>query len=62
MFWFLFQTISAKLSDVKKTAAAKSSSTKVNAKITKNEIVVLDSDENWSDDESFAQLIDDKVC
>lgn len=29
---------------------------------TKDEIIVLDTDqEAWSDDESFAQLVDDKV-
>ena len=37
------------------------SAPKLNTKISKDEIIVLGSDEDWSDDESFAQLIPDEV-
>lgn len=60
IFIFVFlQTVSSKLVESKKAADKVTvPASKVKAKVTKNEIVILGSEEEWSDEESFAQLID----
>ncbi|XP_067938204.1 replication factor C subunit 1-like isoform X1 [Watersipora subatra] len=57
------KTIASALSEAVKTKKREDKKVKhkVNAKISKDEIIVLGSDEDWNDDESFAQLIDDKT-